>query len=267
MHPDVVREEPGDCPLCGMALEPVAASTSHWTCPMHPEVHEAGPGHCSDCGCALEPVTVTATPTENPELTDFRRRFWLALPLALAVLLLAMGPMTIPALAPLEHAPWVRWAQWVLATPVVLWAGWPFLRRGVESLRGRLNMFTLIALGVAAAYLFSVAGLLMPGAFPASARGAMGEVPLYFEAAAVIVTLVLAGQILELRARARTGAALSPVRHSPGSAGTENRLNGAMSSVPDCSASTATYSGGSALRSGTGGHRRISPAQGGAARL
>lgn len=208
MHPEVVREEPGDCPACGMALEPVAASTSHWTCPMHPDVHEAGPGHCSDCGCALEPVTVTATPAENPELTDFRRRFWLALPLALAVLVLAMGPMTVPALAPLEHAPWARWAQWALATPVVLWSGWPFLRRGVESLRGRLNMFTLIALGVAAAYLFSVAGLLMPGAFPASARDAMGEVPLYFEAAAVIVTLVLAGQILELRARARTGAAL-----------------------------------------------------------
>jgi len=208
MHPDIVREEPGDCPLCGMALEPVAASTSHWTCPMHPAVHEAGPGHCTDCGCALEPVTVTAEPEENPELVDFRRRIRVAVPLALAVLALAMGPMLVPALAPFGHADWVRWAQWLLATPVVLWSGWPFLRRGVESLRGRLNMFTLIALGVAAAYLFSVAALLVPGAFPASARDAMGQVPLYFEAAAVIVTLVLAGQILELRARARTGAAL-----------------------------------------------------------
>ena len=208
MHPEVLRDEPGSCPLCGMALEPVAASTSHWTCPMHPEVHEQGPGHCSDCGCALEPVTVTAEPEENPELTDFRRRLWIAAPLTVAVLVLAMGPMLVPALAPLEHQAWARWAQWLLATPVVLWAGWPFLRRGVESLRGRLNMFTLIGLGVSAAYLFSLAALVAPGAFPPSARDAMGQVPLYFEAAAVIVTLVLAGQILELRARARTGAAL-----------------------------------------------------------
>jgi len=208
MHPEVLRDEPGSCPLCGMALEPVAASTSHWTCPMHPEVQEQGPGHCSDCGCALEPVTVTAEPEENPELTDFRRRLWVAAPLTVAVLVLAMGPMLVPALAPLEHATWARWAQWLLATPVVLWAGWPFLRRGVESLRGRLNMFTLIGLGVSAAYLFSLAALVAPGAFPPSARDAMGQVPLYFEAAAVIVTLVLAGQILELRARARTGAAL-----------------------------------------------------------
>jgi len=208
MHPEVLRDAPGSCPLCGMTLEPVAASTSHWTCPMHPEVQEQGPGHCSDCGCALEPVTVTAAPEENPELVDFRRRLWLAAPLTLAVLLLAMGPMVLPALAPLEHATWARWAQWLLATPVVFWAGGPFLRRGVQSLRGRLNMFTLIALGVSAAYLFSLAGLLIPGSFPDSARDAMGMVPLYFEAAAVIVTLVLAGQILELRARARTGAAL-----------------------------------------------------------
>ncbi|MBS1199740.1 MAG: Lead, cadmium, zinc and mercury transporting ATPase [Proteobacteria bacterium] len=208
MHPDIVREEPGDCPVCGMALEPVAASTSHWTCPMHPDVHEAGPGHCTDCGCALEPVTVTAAPEENPELTDFRRRLWIAGPLTMAVLVLSMGPMVIAPLAPLGHAPGARWAQWLLATPVVLGSGWPFLRRGVESLRGRLNMFTLIALGVAAAYLFSFAALLVPQAFPVSARDAMGMIPLYFEAAAVIVTLVLAGQILELRARARTGAAL-----------------------------------------------------------
>ncbi|HSF77275.1 MAG TPA: copper-translocating P-type ATPase [Steroidobacteraceae bacterium] len=208
MHPEVLRDEPGNCPLCGMTLEPVAASTSHWTCPMHPEVHEQGPGHCSACGCALEPVTITAAPGENPELIDFRRRLRLAVPLTLAVLFLAMGPMLLPALAPLEHAAWARWAQWLLATPVVFWAGWPFLERGVQSLRGRLNMFTLIALGVSAAYLFSLAALLIPGSFPDSARDAMGMVPLYFEAAAVIVTLVLAGQILELRARTRTGAAL-----------------------------------------------------------
>jgi len=208
MHPEVLRDGPGLCPICGMSLEPVAASTSHWTCPMHPEVHEPGPGHCADCGCALEPVTVTAGPAENPELTDFRRRLQVAAPLSFAVLVLAMGPMLVPALAPLGHAGWARWLQGLLATPVVLWAGWPFLQRGMQSLRGRLNMFTLIGLGVAAAFLFSVAALLAPDSFPHSARDELGMVPLYFEAAAVIVTLVLAGQILELRARARTGAAL-----------------------------------------------------------
>ncbi len=208
MHPDILRDAPGSCPECGMALEPVAASTSHWTCPMHPDIHEAGPGHCADCGCALEPVTVTALPAENPELVDFRRRLWVAAPLALAVLVLAMGPMVVPALAPLEHARWARVAQGLLATPVVLWAGWPFLRRAVESLTRRLNMFTLIGLGVSAAYLYSLVALMAPQLFPASARDAMGVVPLYFEAAAVIVALVLAGQILELGARARTGSAL-----------------------------------------------------------
>ncbi len=208
MHPQVARDAPGDCPLCGMALEPLAATTSHWSCPMHPEARAAGPGHCADCGCALEPVAAVAKPAENPELADFRRRLWLAAPLTLAVLGLAMGPMLLPVLAPLEHATWARYAQWLLATPVVLYCGWPFLRRGAESLRRRLNMFTLISLGVSAAYLFSVAGMIVPGAFPDSARDAMGMVPLYFEAAAVIVTLVLAGQILELGARMRTGAAL-----------------------------------------------------------
>jgi Cu+-exporting ATPase len=208
MHPEVVRDEPGNCPICGMTLEPIAARTSHWTCPMHPEVEEHGPGHCADCGCALEPVTTTSEVSENPELVDFRRRLWLAVPLTIGVLTLAMGPMLVPALAPLESAAWARWTQWLLATPVVLWSGLPFLERGIASLRHRLNMFTLIALGVSAAYLFSLSALLAPGAFPDSARNEMGIVPLYFEAAAVIVTLVLAGQLLELGARARTGAAL-----------------------------------------------------------
>jgi P-type Cu+ transporter len=208
MHPEVLSGAPGECPLCGMALTPVAATTSHWTCPMHPAVQQPGPGHCADCGCALEPVTVTAAPQENPELTDFRRRLWLALPLTAGIVFLAMGPMLLPPFAALEHAAWARWLQALLATPVVFWCGGPFLRRGVASLRRRLNMFTLIALGVTAAYVFSVAALLVPGAFPASARNAMGVVPLYFEAAAMIVTLVLAGQLLELRARESTGDAL-----------------------------------------------------------
>jgi Cu+-exporting ATPase len=208
MHPDVVRDAPGSCPLCGMALEAVPATTSHWTCPMHPAVQAPGPGHCTDCGCALEPVTVAAAAAENPELADFRRRLVVAVPLSALVLVLAMGPMLLPPLAPLGHAGWARWLQGLLAAPVVFWCGGPFLRRGVESLRRRLNMFTLIALGVTAAFAYSAAALVAPQVFPPSARDAMGLVPLYFEAAAVIVTLVLAGQILELRARQRTGDAL-----------------------------------------------------------
>jgi Cu+-exporting ATPase len=208
MHPETLRDAPGACPLCGMALEAVAATMSHWTCPMHPAVHAPGPGHCADCGCALEPVTVTAAAGQNPELVDFRRRLAVAVPLTLGVLLLAMGPMLLPPLARLAHLEWARWLQGLLAAPVVFWCGAPFLRRGVASLRRRLNMFTLIALGVGASFAFSLVALLAPDAFPASARDAMGMVPLYFEAAATIVTLVLVGQVLELRARERTGDAL-----------------------------------------------------------
>jgi Cu+-exporting ATPase len=181
-----------------------------YTCPMHPEIRRDGPGACPICGMALEPETVTADAPPNPELTDFTRRLWVGAALTLPLLLLAMAEhlpgMTIHGWLPPALSSWIQAA---LATPVILWAGWPFLVRGWQSVGNRaLNMFTLIALGVGAAFLYSVAALVLPGIFPAGFRGADGAVGLYFEAAAVIVVLVLAGQVMELRARERTGSAL-----------------------------------------------------------
>jgi len=215
MCPGVESDKPGDCPKCGMALErnpawiaPTAGKIIY-TCPMHPEVQQDHPGNCLKCGMALEPKMVIATEEENPELTDMTRRFWIGAVLALPVFLLAMAHL-IPAFG---HEGWVmsdvsRWIQFALSTPVVLWAGWPFFKRGWRSAVTRqLNMFTLIAIGVGTAYLFSAAAMLAPGAFPAStAQG--GKVGIYFEAAAVIVVLVLFGQVLELRARSKTGSAI-----------------------------------------------------------
>jgi Cu+-exporting ATPase len=215
MCPGVESDKPGDCPKCGMALErnpawvaPTAGKVIY-TCPMHPEVQQDHPGNCPKCGMALEPKTVSAVEEENPELTDMTRRFWLGGVLAVPVFLLAMAHM-IP---PLRHESWVMgdtspWIQFVLSTPVVLWAGWPFFKRGWRSLITRqLNMFTLIAIGVATAYLFSAAVMLVPSAFPIS-FAPDGKVGIYFEAAAVIVVLVLLGQMLELRARSKTGSAI-----------------------------------------------------------
>jgi P-type Cu+ transporter len=178
------------------------------TCPMHPEVRQVGPGNCPICGMALEPVEVSADETESGELRDMARRFWVSVPAALAVLVLDMGRM-VPAGSQVLSAPWTRWAEAALATPVVLWAGYPLLERGWVSARTRqLNMFTLIGLGVAVAYGFSAVALLLPSAFPETFRGHDGALPLYFEPAAVIVTLVLLGQVLELRARSQTGSAI-----------------------------------------------------------
>jgi Cu+-exporting ATPase len=157
---------------------------------------------------ALEPAISTADPGPNPELLDMRRRFWIGLPLALLVFVLAMGHH-VRGLAAIADAPWSAWLQFSMSTPVVLWCGWPFLVRGAESVsRHSLNMFTLIALGVGAAYLYSVAAVLIPQAFPADLRDAHGRIGIYFEAAAVIIVLVLLGQVLELRARERTGGAI-----------------------------------------------------------
>lgn len=213
MDPEVKQAEPGSCPICGMALEWAGALPlvkTRWTCPMHPEVVQDSPGSCPDCGMALEPTTVAAGEEENPELADMRRRFWVALALTIPLAVIAMGHM-IPG-HPLERlAPphtW-SWVELALATPTVLWAGWPFFVRGAYSLVSRhLNMFTLIGLGVAVAYGYSVAAQLFPGLFPPSFRSPSGEVGVYFEAAAFIVTLVLLGQVLELKARSRTGAAI-----------------------------------------------------------
>ncbi len=213
MHPEVHQPTPGSCPSCGMPLEPSGAqlaTKTEYVCPMHPEIVRNEPGSCPICGMALEPRTVTLEEDENPELQDMARRFWISLVLALPVVVLAMGEM-IPG-RPLEglvSKPVKAWLELLLATPVVLWGGWPFFERGWMSIVHRsLNMFTLIALGTGTAYLYSAVATLFPGIFPASFRGPGGPVAVYFEAAAVIVVLVLLGQVLELRARAKTSGAI-----------------------------------------------------------
>ncbi len=184
-----------------------------YTCPMHPEVRQAGPGACPICGMGLEPVVVTARTGPSHELIDMRRRFWIGLVLALPVFLLEMGRHVVPAVHEAVPAGVSTWIQFVLATPVVLWAGWPFFVRGAASVRTRhLNMFTLIAMGTGVAWLFSTVATVAPGIFPAAFRddtgSGTGTVDVYFEAAAVITVLVLLGQVLELRAREQTSGAI-----------------------------------------------------------
>jgi len=215
MDPEFRQQGPGDCPKCGMALEPVLtalpATKTEYVCPMHPQIVRDAPGSCPICGMALEPRTVTAEEEKNPELVDMTRRFWASLVLTIPILAVAMTDV-VPGLRSLMKLASPRAWQWLellLATPVVLWGGWPFFVRGWRSLVTRnLNMFTLIGLGTGVAYAFSVVGVLFPGVFPESFRGASGEVAVYFEAAAAITTLVLLGQVMELRARSRTGAAI-----------------------------------------------------------
>jgi Cu+-exporting ATPase len=215
MDPEVRQEGPGTCPKCGMALEPemptTPAARTEYVCPMHPEIVRDEPGSCPICGMALEPRTVTAEDEENPELVDMRRRFWVSAALTLPVLIIAMSQY-LPGGSPLHRIAspaLLSWAEFALATPVVLWGGWPFFVRGWRSVvTWNLNMFTLIGLGVAVAYVFSVVARLLPGIFPDSFRNESGEVGVYFEAATVIVTLVLLGQVLELKARSRTSAAI-----------------------------------------------------------
>ena len=214
MDPEVVQDKPGACPKCGMALEPMMPAFPQtkieYTCPMHPEIVRDKPGNCPICGMALEPRTVTLEEPENPELKEMSRRFWISAALSLPILFLAMSEM-IPG-QPIQHAlslNAVNWVQGILATIVVLWGGWPFFQRGWASIVNRSpNMFTLIAIGTGTAYLFSVIALLFPGIFPHSFRGHGGEVPVYFEAAAIITALVLLGQVLELRARSQTSGAI-----------------------------------------------------------
>jgi Cu+-exporting ATPase len=192
--------------LTPKVADPTQAGVAH-TCPMHPQIRQIGPGSCPICGMALEPAVVTAEAGPNAELADMTRRFWIGLALALPVFGLEMGSH-VPGLGfvPMRISMWVQFA---LATPVVLWAGWPFFVRAWASVRSlNLNMFTLIALGTGAAYLYSLAATFFPGWFPAGFRGADGTVGVYFEAAAVITVLVLLGQMLELRAREKTGGAI-----------------------------------------------------------
>jgi len=215
MDPEVRQQGPGDCPKCGMALEPLVAALpatkTEYTCPMHPEIVRDAPGSCPICGMALEPRTVAVEEERNPELASMTRRFWVSLALTIPILVVAMADIFPGLSSRMQFASprtW-QWLEFALATPVVLWGGWPFFVRGARSLVTRnLNMFTLIGLGTGVAYGFSVVGVLFPGIFPPSFRGGDGEVAVYFEAAAAITTLVLLGQVMELRARSRTGAAI-----------------------------------------------------------
>lgn len=214
MHPEVRQDHPGSCPKCGMALEsltPVIQTVKvEYTCPMHPEIIRDTPGSCPICGMALEPRTIVPE-EKNPEYDDMRRRFIIGSILTGPLVLIAMRGLLgvdaiienlVPSLA-------LNWVELILATPVVLWAGWPFFVRGLQSVKNRsLNMFTLIALGVSVAYLYSVVAVILPAIFPVTMRGPDGSVDVYFEAAAVIVVLILLGQVLELRARSQTGTAI-----------------------------------------------------------
>jgi Cu+-exporting ATPase len=229
MCPEVRQIGPGPCPKCGMALDPespaLPASKTEYTCPMHPEIVRAEPGSCPICGMALEPRTVTIE-EDNPELRHMTRRFWISLALTAPLLAAAMGSMIWPK--PFTGLGYVfylfvsqgnvhvitlgfllPWLELILATPVVLWCGWPFFQRGWTSVVNRsTNMFTLIAMGTGVAYVYSLVATLFPGIFPTSFRTMSEQPDVYFEAAAAIVTLVLLGQVLELRARSRTSSAI-----------------------------------------------------------
>ena len=190
------------------AHAPSASNDVEYTCPMHPQIRQMGPGHCPICGMALEPVVATAETGPSPELADFTRRFWIGLVLTVPVLILEMGAHVFDVHRYIGQQT-SNWVQLLLATPVVLWAGWPFFERAWQSLHNRsLNMFTLIALGTGVAWVYSIVGTLAPGLFPAAFRNLDGSVAVYFEAAAVITVLVLVGQLLELRARERTSGAI-----------------------------------------------------------
>jgi P-type Cu+ transporter len=215
MCPEVRQHKPGACPSCGMGLEaevPVAPTRIEYTCPMHPEIVRPGPGACPICGMALEPRTITASATtgDDPELRTMTLRFWISLVFTAPLLAVAMAAMFLEMpLHRLLPGPALPWLEFALATPVVLWCGWPFFQRFWTSLVNRSpNMFTLIGMGTGVAYGYSVVATLRPQIFPDSLRGMAGYPAVYFEAAAAITTLVLLGQVMELRARSHTGAAI-----------------------------------------------------------
>ncbi len=214
MHPEIEQQGPGTCPQCGMALEPkvvlMRQTRTEYICPMHPKVVQDHPGSCPTCGMALEPKTMEIE-GDDTELRDMNRRFWLSLILAIPVFLSAMGGEMWPQQFAEIISPQSRqWFELILATPVVIWGGWIFYLRAVQSIINlNLNMFTLIGLGVTVAWSYSLIAVLFPGVFPASVVNEQGVVPVYFEAAAVITVLVLMGQVMELRARSQTNAAIS----------------------------------------------------------
>jgi Cu+-exporting ATPase len=212
MHPEIVRDRPGSCPKCGMALVPMVPAVPHaaeYTCPMHPEIRSNRPGNCPKCGMALVPVAGTAAQEENPELRDHTRRFWVSAVLSIPLLFIGMAPML-----GFDHALGLGagargYVELVLATPVVLWGGWPFFHKFWLSLVHRSpNMYTLIGLGVGLAYLYSLGAVLTPGMFPPEMREHGGSVGTYFEPAAVIVTLLMLGEVLQLRAMGKTSQAV-----------------------------------------------------------
>ncbi|MFA9410995.1 MAG: copper-translocating P-type ATPase [Deltaproteobacteria bacterium] len=238
MHPEVRQAGPGNCPKCGMAFEPVSPpqldTRIEWTCPMHPEIVRFEPGSCPICGMALEPREVAlGDDTPNPELTDMTRRFWLAAAFTIPLFVVAMGDL-LPG-EPISRmlSPRARtWLELALATPVCLWSAWPFYVRFVQSLKNKsLNMFTLIGLGVSVAYGYSVVAALAPQIFPESFREG-GAVAVYFEAAGVIVTLILLGQVLELRARSKTGAAIKKLLGLAAKTARRIREDGSDEDVP-----------------------------------
>lgn len=224
-HPRVSRPSP---------VGPTPAPGTIYTCPMHPQIRATAPGNCPICGMTLEPLQPTARPAESPELTDMTRRFWIGAVLALPVFVLAMSAHLRALdlhryISPLAS----MWVQFLLATPVVVWAGWPLLKRGAASVRHRsLNMFSLISLGIGAAYLYSLVAMFAPGLFPAGLRGEGGLIPVYFEAAAVITVLVLLGQVLELRARESTGSAIRALLNLAPKVARRVRADGSDEEIP-----------------------------------
>ena len=207
MDPEVRESTPGACPKCGMALE---SESVEYTCPMHPEIVRDQPGHCPICGMALEPRVAAGIHAEDDtELRSMQRRFWVGVVLSIPLLVLSMGGMAAGSFFHNLPPGAMEWLQFALATPVVLWGGWPFFQRGWTSIMNRhLNMFTLIAMGTGTAYVYSVVATFFPGLFPESFFGHSGRPEVYFESGAVIVTLVLLGQVLELRARRQTSSAI-----------------------------------------------------------
>lgn len=236
MHPDVRADDRGDCPKCGMALEPVGVPTpaqpDEWTCPMHPEVVRDEPGECPICGMALE--RRAGSDEDNPELRDMSRRLWISAALSVPLVGVVMLDMLPGEPVSSLLGPGVRpVVELGLATPVCLWAAWPFYVRAVRSVLNRsLNMFTLIGLGVSVSFVYSVVATLSPGMFPDSFRDHGGEVAVYFEAAAVIVTLILVGQVLELRARSQTGAAIKKLLGMAAKSARRIREDGEEEDVP-----------------------------------
>ncbi|NOY90033.1 MAG: copper-translocating P-type ATPase [Deltaproteobacteria bacterium] len=213
MHPDVHASEQGPCPKCGMALErvgPPVAAKSVWTCSMHPEIRESKPGQCPKCGMTLERADAAEEEPDNAELRDMTRRFIFSVVLSIPLLVIAMGDL-LPGhpISALLSAQIRVWLELALATPICTYSAWPFYVRAVASVKNRsLNMFTLIGMGVLVSYVYSLVAALFPEVFPGAFREESGQVAVYFEAAGIIVTLVLLGQVLELRARSQTGAAI-----------------------------------------------------------